>query len=119
VNILTENRKVIGLVEEIIIKGTLGEKKVKAKIDTGADRTSVDSEIAAEIGLGPIHKTIKVKSGTSEKRQKRIVADAEVIIKEEHYKTPVSITNRDHMKYNVIIGKDILIKCSFLIDPTK
>ncbi|MBD3171019.1 hypothetical protein GF326_00970 [Candidatus Bathyarchaeota archaeon] len=118
VNNLSEIREIIGLEEEITIKGLLGEKKVKAKIDTGADRTSVDDDIAAEIGLGPIHKIVKVKSSLSGKSKKRLVVDAEIVIKGEHHKIPVSISERDHMSYELIIGKDILKKCKFLIDPT-
>ena len=119
VNVLTEKRETIGLIEEITIKGLTGEKKVLAKIDTGADRTSVDNEIAAEVGLGPVNKTVKVKSSVSGESKKRLVVDAEIIIKGEHHTVPVSISDRDHMSYEVIVGKDVLKKCNFLIDPLK
>lgn len=118
-NNLINGKEIIGLIEEIIIKGLIDEKKVKAKIDTGADRTSVDESIAAEVGLGPIHKTVKVRSSLDEKSQKRVVVDSEIVIKGKHFKVPVSISDRDHMNYDVIIGKDVLVKCNFLIDPTK
>jgi hypothetical protein len=116
--IMSDKRDIIGLIEEITIKGSKGEKKIDAKIDTGADRTSIDAELAAEVGLGPIHDTIKVKSSLSGQSQRRLVVQAEIIIRGEHHKIPVSIGDRSNMKHEVIVGKDVLKTCNFLIDPT-
>ena len=45
-------KKVIGLIQNIYLTSTDGEKiKIKAKVDTGAYRTSIDSNLAKELGL--------------------------------------------------------------------
>jgi hypothetical protein len=67
--------------------------------------------------LGPITKTVKVKSSLSDQSRTRLVADAEVIIQGEHHRVPVSIGDRSNMKYEVIIGRDVLRRCQCLIDP--
>lgn len=47
-------KQVIGLIEEIKIIDTSGEKTIKklAKIDTGASFTAIDTELAYELGFG-------------------------------------------------------------------
>jgi hypothetical protein len=115
---MSDEREVIGIVEEVTVKGSKGEKRIKAKIDTGADRTSVDADLAAEVGLGPIHDTIKVKSSLSGQSQRRLVVQAEIIVRGEHHTVSVSIGDRSNMKYDVIVGKDVLRDSKFLIDPT-
>lgn len=111
-------REIIGLIEFVTVKGQIGKERVEAKIDTGADRSSVDQELAAKVGLGPITDTVKVRSALGE-RKTRIVTDAEIILNGQSFKVPVSIGDRSNMKYGIIIGKDILTQCDFLIDPTK
>ena len=114
------DREIIGLIEMIVIKGQLGEKEVKAKIDTGADRTSVDLQLAAEIGLGPIIRTVKVRSSLGRESKTRLITHAEIVIHGDHFKKiAVSLEDRSMMRYDVLLGKDILQQCKFLIDPTK
>jgi len=54
-------RRVIGVVEPVTMRGTLGEMSVHAKIDTGASRTTVDTVIAAHAGLGPLLGTAGIR----------------------------------------------------------
>ena len=115
---MSEEREVIGIVEEVTVKGSKGKKRIKAKIDTGADRTCVDADLAAEVGLGPIYDTIKVKSSLSGQSHRRLVVQAEIIVRGEHHTVLVSIGDRSNMKYDVIVGKDVLRNSKFLIDPT-
>lgn len=104
-------KKIIGLIEKIKIKN----QEVLAKMDTGADRNSIDSTLAAELKLGPIVKTTKVKS--SHGSSLRPVIKTEIEIKGKKIKTTFSLTTRKHMKYRVLIGKKTLK--GFLIDPEK
>ena len=60
----TSENLVVGYIEEVVVSGTRGNKSVLAKSDTGATRTSIDAELAAEIGTGPILDIVKIKSGS-------------------------------------------------------
>lgn len=104
-------KPIIGLIEPVKIKG----KEVLAKIDTGADKNSIDSGLAGELKLGPIVKTIRIKS--SHGSSIRPVIQAEIQIKNKKIKTTFNVTTRKHMKYKILIGKKILN--GFLIDPEK
>ena len=41
---------ILGIIELVTVKGKKGLKTVKAKFDTGTDRTCVDYDLAVEIG---------------------------------------------------------------------
>lgn len=114
-----KDRIVIGLVEPIKIKGERGVRAISAKIDTGADRTSVDMKLASEIGLGPLTDTVKVKSSIGNEVEMRPVVQAKIIIHDRPFTLNVSLDDRSKMKYHVLIGRDLLAKSNFLIDPNK
>ena len=58
---------VIGLQEKVSIKHSSGNKNVIAKIDTGATKSSIDTNLAAELKLGPVIKSKLVKSAHGSK----------------------------------------------------
>jgi hypothetical protein len=105
-------KTIIGLIEKIEING----QKFKAKIDTGATLSSMDSKIAARLKLGPIVRVSRVKS--SHGRSLRPVVRASVKIKGRKIRASFNLTDRKEMKYDVLIGKNILNK-GFLIDTGK
>lgn len=112
-------KKVIGLIEDVVIFGAQDQIKLKAKVDTGAGRTTVDSKIAAKVGLGPIISSVRIKSSTTNRVDRRPLAQATIIIAGVKFDIPVSVADRRGMKYPVIIGMDILKSGIFLIDPIK
>ncbi|HKT21145.1 MAG TPA: aspartyl protease family protein, partial [Nitrososphaerales archaeon] len=57
-----DDRKVIRLVAKVSIAGPGGEESVRAKVDTGADRTTVDRELAARLKLGLTGSKVMVKT---------------------------------------------------------
>ena len=105
---------VVGLVERVTI---VGKKKNTfiARIDTGATKSSIDTQLAGDLGLGPIISSRLVKSvhGNSV----RPVIEAAVTLAGKQVKAEFSLANRSHMKYPVLIGQNIL-KEGFLIDPS-
>ena len=111
--------KIVGIIELVTVKGKKGMKTVKAKLDTGTDRTCVDYDLAAEVGLGPLIDTIKVRSTSGTNPETHILAEAEIIIHQQYFILPVSLEDRSRMKYEVLIGKDLLERSDFLIDPRK
>lgn len=114
-----KDRKIVGVVELVTIKGKKGMKTVKGKLDTGSDRTSVDYNIAAKVGLGPLVDTVKVRSSVANNSETRVLVEAELIIHQQHFNLPVSVDDRSKMKYAVLIGRDLLEKSNFLINPRK
>ncbi|WP_049926032.1 RimK family alpha-L-glutamate ligase [Halopiger goleimassiliensis] len=98
----------IGYIEEVIVSGTSGSRTVLAKSDTGATRTSIDTSLAAEIGAGPIKSITRVKSGSSKTTRSRPVVDVVVGVGGNRHTVTASVEDREHMDYQVLLGRDIL-----------
>ena len=103
-------KTILGLVEKVKING----KEVLAKIDTGADRCSLDMTLAKELNISKVIKTMKIKS--SHGRVIRPVVEATLEIKDRKFKVKFNLADRSHLKYPVLIGKSILKK-DFIIQP--
>ncbi len=113
------NKSVVRLVEKIIVKGPGGEEKVRAKIDTGADRTTVDKILAEQLKLGPALSRVTIKASAAGQKVERPVVDATITIAGRTYELKVGVADRSQMRYRVIIGRDILRSGDFLIDPSR
>ena len=98
----------VGYIEEVIVSGTSGSKTVQAKSDTGATRTSIDTALAADIGAGPIKSITKIKSGSQKTSKSRPVVDLVVAIGGSRHTVTASVEDRSHMKYQLLLGRDIL-----------
>lgn len=111
-----EDKKIISVFEEVEAVDYSGERrKVKAKIDTGAFRTSIDRGLAEELGLlAP--ENILWRSGyrSSFGREERPVVELTFYLRETKIKTAVNVADRSNLKRRMIIGrrdlKDFLIK---------
>ncbi|MFB6295947.1 MAG: RimK/LysX family protein [Halobacteriales archaeon] len=99
---------IIGYTEEVILSGTTGSETVLAKSDTGAARTSIDTNVAAAIGAGPIQRVTRVKSGSSKASKSRPVVDVVVGVGGDRHTVSASVEDRGHMEYPVLLGRDIL-----------
>ncbi|HLC57685.1 MAG TPA: RimK/LysX family protein [Candidatus Nanoarchaeia archaeon] len=105
--------KVIGLSEKIMING----KAVLAKIDTGAERNSLDVRLAAELGLGPIIGVRRYVNVHGKTIRPLVKAHLEINGKKIH--ASFNLFDRQNLKFRVLIGKKTLKKAGFLIDPRK
>ncbi len=114
-----EDKDVIGLTEnvEVFSMDKEKKKKVKARIDTGAHSNSVDSNLAATLNLGPVVKTTVVKSANGESL--RPVVKMKINLNGKELTGLFTIADRSKMKYRVLIGRNILSKSGFLIDPKR
>ncbi len=99
---------IIGYTEEVVVSGTTGSESVIAKSDTGAARTSIDTEVAAAIGAGPIRQMTRVKSGSQKSAKSRPVVDVVVGVGGDRHTVSASVEDRSHMDYPVLLGRDIL-----------
>lgn len=110
------SKTIVGLTEKIEV---IGKKKTVfevARIDTGATKGSIDTKLAASLGLGPIIRTKLVKSASGQSTRPLVHVD--VKIKRKRFTGDFTIADRSHMKFKVLIGQDILTQ-GFLIDPSK
>jgi hypothetical protein len=105
-------KTIIGTVETVEFFG----KKFKARIDTGARMSSLDKKLRKKLNLGPILRKTKVKSSHGESI--RAVIKTSIKIKNRKLTASFNLADRGHMKYKILIGRNILKK-GFLIDITK
>jgi RimK family alpha-L-glutamate ligase len=99
---------VVGYIEEVVVSGTRGSQLVRAKSDTGADRTSIDSQLAADVGTGPIKDVVRVKSGNTQSGRSRPLVDVVVAVGGRQHTVTASVEDRSHMSYPLLLGRDIL-----------
>ena len=109
-------KQVVGLIEPVKVIGK-NVVESKAKFDTGAARSCIDEKLAEKVKLGPIIKFVRVKSATLGKINyvRRPVYKAKIEIAGKRIPVELSIANRKNLKYDVLIGRDI-IKSNFIID---
>lgn len=111
-----QDRTIVGLVEEVTLHHDGRDDKVMARIDSGAERSSVDVNLASKLQLGPVVASRVVKSANGAKL--RPIVKVTVEIGGKSVTDTFSLSDRTHMKYKVLIGQNILRK-GFLIDPNK
>jgi hypothetical protein len=114
-----QDKKVVRLVARVLIAGPGGEESVRAKVDTGADRTTVSNELARRLKLSPTGSKVTVKVSAGSQKVERPLVDAAITLKGRTFKLKVGVADRSLMKYGVIIGRDILRSGDFLIDPSR
>lgn len=124
-NLFTENfsqkvskdkdSNIIGIYEPITIFNPENGKEVQieAKIDTGAYRTSINQILAKKLDLDTTPRKIHVRSATG--TAERETADVVLSLKNRKISTLISVTDRGHLRSEVIIGRKDLH--GFLIDP--
>ncbi len=112
-------RTIIGIIEQVTVRGPAGEIEVRAKIDTGAARTSLDTDLAKKLGLGPVERRIRTRSAAADRPEVRDVVKATLVIDSKVFETHAAVTDRKDMKYHMIVGMDVLKHSGFLISPRK
>ena len=114
---MIKERTIIGCREPIFLM--LGNKKREfiARIDSCAKISSMDMRLAAELSSSKILHTKKIISanGTS----LRTVIESKIILAGKELASNFTLADRSHMKYKILIGRNILRKGKFLIDPLK
>lgn len=105
-------RTILGLYEYITMKN----KTIGARIDTGAVKSSIDIQLASELGLGPIigSRIIRNVHGSSI----RSMVEQYITIGEKRLKVLFTLQNRSRMKFKILIGQNVLKK-DFIVDPKK
>ncbi len=110
-------REIIGLYEKILLRGKENSIKVWAKVDTGADSSSIDARLVSKLGSSPIigSKVVRNTHGSSV----RVITVIPTIVRGREVKIKYNISDRSKMKYYVLLGRNFLNKYKglYLIDP--
>lgn len=114
---IVKDKPVLGLETKASVCGKKKTSEVIAKVDTGADRTSIDVKLAAEIGVGDIKDYTTVKTGSGDSSRVRPIVSLNVDVKGIKHTLKVSVEDRGNMSRDLILGRDIL--SMYKIDPTK
>ena len=104
---LAKDRKVIGLFEEVKVEDRRGKRhKVLAKIDTGADRTSIDRYLARSLGLLD-KKNILFKRyyKSALGREKRELIGLTFYLAKRKVRTSASVSSRVGLRTKIIVGR--------------
>lgn len=107
-----DKKIIIKLIEKVKIK----DEEIIARVDTGARRCSIDGKLARKLKLGPVIGNRKFRSAHG--KSIRPVVVQEIELKGRKMVVKINISNREHMKYNFLVGREAL-KNGFLIDPNK
>lgn len=109
------DRTVIKSVEPVLIYSSFyGSKKVKARIDTGATQSSIDLNLAKELGYTKYVGQVNVVSANGIKTRPLVEVNYELSGKK--IKSVFTLADRKNLNYSVLIGRNDLE--GFLIDPT-
>ena len=108
----------VGFTEDVNVRGLQDEVTVEAKCDTGAKRTSVDLDVAAAVGAGPVVGTRTFKSGVDRSKDLRPIVEVDIrVVEDGPFQTvAASIADRGHLSYDVLLGRDVL--SGFKVDLT-
>ncbi|MGM5488879.1 MAG: RimK/LysX family protein [Nanobdellota archaeon] len=110
-------KTIVGLLEDVVVKGNNGKTRtLKARIDTGATKSSIDKSIVEELELGPVirRRMTRQASGVTW----RPVIKASIELAGRKFRFQFTIADRSEMTYKILIGQNIL-KRNFLVDPSK
>lgn len=116
---LIHKRNIIQNYEDVVVHGINGTSKiVRAKVDTGANRTSIDTEIATELGLLTQENILEKKtfySGLGEQERNIVKCDFEIA--GNKISSEVSVSDRSHMTHKMIIGRRDIH--NYLVQPSE
>src|SRR2546421_9674472 len=98
------NRTAIGVVEEVVIRGSKGDIRVLARVDTGAARTSLDTDLALRAGLGPVFDRVRVRAAAADEPEERDVVDAKILIAGREFDVAGAVGRPQGTRYNIIVG---------------
>lgn len=111
-----QNLNVIGAKEKVKLITPKGEVEIVAKIDTGADSTSIDINLVKSLDL-KINKDGKKVVITPEGREERRTVDLYFILRNKEIHSLATVEDRTGLSTQMIIGINDLE--GFMIDPSR
>lgn len=97
----------------VSVKGSGSRKwsiRIKAKIDTGAKRCSIDEGLAEALGLERVG-SVNVRNAMGQ--QERALVAAKVRIGRTTHEVEMTVADRSHLKCPMLLGKTFLDQVDF------
>lgn len=111
-----KQKKTIGLVEVVRVIGKKGTVSRKALVDTGATRTCIDMQLAAEAGMGPIVSTVRIKNKKKHAGcELRPVVRGVLEVRGVQIPLEMSVEDRSGRFHKILLGRDVLYD-NFVVD---
>ena len=112
----SQPKPVVRRVEPVTVIGQDGAEQYLARLDTGANRTCIGTEVAATVGTaGPVGtKKITTSNGDEDVRQ---IYEFQIQIEGDTHVVSASVSNREELSYDVRLGRDII--SDYLVDPAR
>lgn len=100
-------RKTVSEIEEVVVMGHNGKREVvRAKIDTGADGSSIDRVLAEELGLLEADNILYYDYFRNALgRKKREIVGVTFVMAGRKIKTQISIADRSRLRTKMIVGR--------------
>ncbi|MCI0533325.1 aspartyl protease family protein [bacterium] len=111
--ITPDEPEILGVIEPVTIMHGNGSRDIRAKVDTGAYRTSIDETLAEELNLPEKSEQVFVQSASGS--QKRQTVEITFQIGGKTINSLASVADRSSLRYPMIIGRHDL--AGFLVDP--
>lgn len=109
-------KKVLGVIEPVILRHGEKEITVEAKMDSGAYRTSIDYKLVEQLGL-PVDDERKVFVRSASGQKYRPVVQITFELAGKKIVSEASVVDRSHLSYPMIVGRRDLK--GFLLDPER
>lgn len=110
---VTTGPKILPVIYPVTLRYNTQVKTLKAKLDTGAYRTSIDIGLVKELGLPYSHNKVYVKSASGQAYRPTVKLSLEIAGTKVN--TIASVVDRKNLKYQMIVGR-VDLK-GFLISP--
>jgi hypothetical protein len=111
-------RKTVGGIEEVEVIGHNGKREIiKAKIDTGADGSSIDRVLAEELGLiEPDNILYYDYFRNALGRKKREIVGVTFVMAGRKMRTQISIADRSRLRTKMIVGRRDLKQFAVVVE---
>ena len=122
---------IIGTITNILIKYINDDKPIEARVDTGASHSSLNADdiehmentvkfrFGSYIYKFPLFRMVKIKTSDNDTAEERPVIRVDMVINGISVSNvELTLNDRNHMNFNVLLGRSTLAAAGVLIDPS-
>ena len=122
---------IIGTITNILIKYINDDKPIEARVDTGASHSSLNADdiehmentvkfrFGSYIYKFPLFRMVKIKTSDNDTAEERPVIRVDMVINGISVNNvELTLNDRNHMNFNVLLGRSTLAAAGVLIDPS-